>query len=83
MVVPFRDTQSCGVFATRVPNWPNPIAMSCVRLLSVAHDRIEFNGVYMLDGTPLVDIKPYVWTWDAYPGIRSGCEAAPVRLSPR
>jgi len=37
----------------------------------------------MLDGTALVDIKPYVWTWDAYPGIRSGCEAAPVRLSPR
>jgi tRNA-Thr(GGU) m(6)t(6)A37 methyltransferase TsaA len=72
MVKPFRDTRSRGVFATRVPVRPNLIAMSCVRLRSVAADRIEFDGVDMLDGTPLIDIKPYVWSWDAYPGIRSG-----------
>lgn len=72
LVKPFRDTRPRGVFATRVPVRPNPIAMSCVRLRSVANDRIEFDGVDMLDGTPLIDIKPYVWTWDAYPGLRSG-----------
>ncbi len=72
LVTPFRDTRSRGVFATRVPVRPNPIAMSCVRLRSVSADRIEFDGVDMLDGTPLIDIKPYVWTWDAFPGIRSG-----------
>jgi tRNA-Thr(GGU) m(6)t(6)A37 methyltransferase TsaA len=72
LVKPFRDTRSRGVFATRVPVRPNPIAMSCVRLLSVAVDRVEFAGVDMLDGTPLIDIKPYVWAWDAYPGTRSG-----------
>jgi tRNA-Thr(GGU) m(6)t(6)A37 methyltransferase TsaA len=72
LVKPFRDTRLRGVFATRVPVRPNPIAMSCVRLRAVAADRIEFDGVDMLDGTPLIDIKPYVWTWDAYPGLRSG-----------
>ena len=72
LVKPFRDTRSRGVFATRVPVRPNPIAMSCVRLVSVAADRIEFDGVDMLDGTPLIDIKPYVSAWDSHPGIRSG-----------
>lgn len=72
LVTPFRDTQPRGVFATRVPIRPNPIAMSCVRLVSVGPDRIRFEGVDMLDGTPLLDIKPYVPVWDAFPGIRSG-----------
>ncbi len=72
LATPFRDSRPRGVFATRVPVRPNPIAMSCVRLLAVHGDRIEFAGVDMLDGTPLIDIKPYVWRWDAYPGLRSG-----------
>lgn len=72
LVTPFRDTRQRGVFATRSPNRPVPIGLSCVKLLGVGPDRIEFDGVDMLDGTPLLDIKPYVWTWDAHPGTRSG-----------
>jgi tRNA-Thr(GGU) m(6)t(6)A37 methyltransferase TsaA len=72
LVRPFRDDRERGVFATRSPTRPNPIGMSCVRLLAVEDDRFAFAGVDMLDGTPLIDIKPYVWRWDAFPGIRSG-----------
>lgn len=48
-----------GVFATRSPRRPNPIGMSVVRLLSICGNEIEFEGVDMLDGTPVLDIKPY------------------------
>ena len=48
-----------GVFSTRSPYRPNKIGMSIVRFLSVNRCKIEFRGVDMLDGTPLLDIKPY------------------------
>jgi tRNA-Thr(GGU) m(6)t(6)A37 methyltransferase TsaA len=71
-VVPFRDTVERGLFATRAPNRPNPIGMSVVRLVAVREVIIVVEGVDMLDGTPLLDIKPYVPTFDAYPEARSG-----------
>jgi tRNA-Thr(GGU) m(6)t(6)A37 methyltransferase TsaA len=71
-VTPFRDAGERGVFATRSPARPNPIGLSCVRLLAVDAAGLEFAGADMLDGTPLLDIKPYVWGWDAFPGVRSG-----------
>ena len=49
-----------GVFATRSPRRPNPIGMSIVKLLSVRENEIEFAGVDMLDGTPVIDIKPHM-----------------------
>jgi len=48
-----------GVFSTRSPHRPNPIGLSVVELLKVNEDSIEFRGVDMLDGTPLLDIKPF------------------------
>lgn len=48
-----------GVFATRSPRRPNPIGMSVVRLTGIRENEIEFEGVDMLDGTPVIDIKPY------------------------
>jgi tRNA-Thr(GGU) m(6)t(6)A37 methyltransferase TsaA len=48
-----------GVFATRSPRRPNPIGLSVVRLLGICENEIEFEGVDMLDGTPVIDIKPY------------------------
>jgi len=71
-VIPFRDTTERGVFATRVPCRPNAIGLSCVRLLSVAGNVLRINGVDILDGTPLLDIKPYIPKFDAFPNSRAG-----------
>lgn len=59
-VVPFMDTQSHGVFATRSPARPNRLGLSIVRLLRVEGHALHFSGNDMLDGTPVLDIKPYV-----------------------
>lgn len=59
-VVPFMDTQSHGVFATRAPARPNRIGLSIVQLRSMDGCRLHFSGNDMLDGTPVLDIKPYV-----------------------
>jgi tRNA (adenine37-N6)-methyltransferase len=54
------DTKSHGVFATRSPYRPNPIALTVVRLLRRENNRLHVRGVDMLDGTPILDIKPYL-----------------------
>jgi tRNA-Thr(GGU) m(6)t(6)A37 methyltransferase TsaA len=71
-VVPFRDTQAHGVFATRAPCRPNPIGLSCVRLLRIEGCTLFIGGVDILDGTPLLDIKTYVPEYDAFPQSRAG-----------
>ena len=65
-VVPFMDTQSHGVFATRAPSRPNPIGISTVRLLGIEGSRLRLSGLDMLDGTPLLDIKPYLPSCDVF-----------------
>ncbi len=59
-VVPPMDDRPHGLFATRSPRRPNPIGISTVELVSVTGGRLQVRGVDMLDGTPLLDIKPYV-----------------------
>jgi tRNA-Thr(GGU) m(6)t(6)A37 methyltransferase TsaA len=54
------DRKPHGVFATRSPRRPNPIALSVVRLLRRDGARLHVGGVDMLDGTPILDIKPYL-----------------------
>jgi tRNA-Thr(GGU) m(6)t(6)A37 methyltransferase TsaA len=71
-VVPYRDTQTRGVFATRAPSRPNPIGLSCVRLLTVEGPVLRVAEVDMLDGTPLLDIKPYLPDCDAFVVHRVG-----------
>jgi tRNA-Thr(GGU) m(6)t(6)A37 methyltransferase TsaA len=61
-----------GVFATRSPHRPNPIGLSVVRLVGVQGLTVRVQGVDMLDGSPLLDIKPYVPAADAFPGARTG-----------
>ncbi len=64
-VVPFLDDTSHGVFATRAPARPNRIGLSIVRLVAVeAGGILRFTGNDMLDGTPVLDIKPYVPRFD-------------------
>jgi tRNA-Thr(GGU) m(6)t(6)A37 methyltransferase TsaA len=72
LVVPFRDSVARGLFATRAPARPNPIGLSVVRLLSVEGNSLQVQEVDMLDGTPLLDIKPYMPEFDAYPDSRAG-----------
>lgn len=59
-VVPFVDHVSHGVFATRAPRRPNSIGISVVRLLSVEGNVLHVENVDIMDGTPLLDIKPFV-----------------------
>jgi tRNA-Thr(GGU) m(6)t(6)A37 methyltransferase TsaA len=71
-VIPYRDDREHGVFATRSPSRPNPIGMSVVRLLRREGSTLVVADIDMLDGTPLLDIKPYVPEFDAYPVSRAG-----------
>ena len=57
---PPSDTRSHGVFATRSPQRPNPIGLTVVRLVRRDGARLQVRGVDMLDGTPILDIKPYL-----------------------
>jgi tRNA-Thr(GGU) m(6)t(6)A37 methyltransferase TsaA len=71
-VVPFLDTQPRGLFATRAPRRPNPIGLSVVRLQRIEKGVLHVQGVDMLDGTPLLDIKPYVPAFDAATTVTIG-----------
>ena len=71
-VRPFLDRMERGIFATRAPARPCPIGMSAVRLLRIEGNRLEFEGAEMIDGTPLLDIKPYVPEFDSHPESRAG-----------
>jgi tRNA-Thr(GGU) m(6)t(6)A37 methyltransferase TsaA len=63
-VVPFLDSQQHGVFATRAPTRPNPLGLSVVRLREVRDNVLVVENLDVLDGTPLLDIKPYVPAFD-------------------
>lgn len=72
MVTPFRDSTPRGVFATRAPRRPNPLGLSIVRLLAREGNVLRLAEVDFLDGTPLLDIKPYVPAFDCRTDCRSG-----------
>lgn len=71
-VVPFRDNTERGIFATRAPCRPNPIGLSRVRLISLGPKGLTVEGIDILDGTPLLDLKTYVPEYDAAPSARAG-----------
>jgi tRNA (adenine37-N6)-methyltransferase len=69
--VPFllrRQQRAMGIFATRGPRRVNPIGLSLIQLLEVTSQAVEFAGVDLLDGTPVLDLKPYVTRFDQPPG---------------
>ncbi|MGA9673217.1 MAG: tRNA (N6-threonylcarbamoyladenosine(37)-N6)-methyltransferase TrmO [Terracidiphilus sp.] len=76
IIRPFMDTEERGVFSTRSPARSNPIGISAVRLLSVEENRLLIGDVDMLDGTPLLDIKPYVPAFDSFEESRAGWYAS-------
>jgi tRNA-Thr(GGU) m(6)t(6)A37 methyltransferase TsaA len=71
-VVPYLDSELRGVFATRAPSRPNPIGLSVVRLLGIDGNVLRIEGVDLLDGTPVLDIKPYVREFDDQAEVRCG-----------
>jgi tRNA-Thr(GGU) m(6)t(6)A37 methyltransferase TsaA len=71
-VRPFMDDKLHGVFATRAPNRPNPIGISVVKLVRVQHCTLHIEDVDILDGTPLLDIKPFVPEFDVVKAERIG-----------
>jgi len=72
VVQPFLDDRERGVFATRAPCRPNPIGLSCVRLLGIEGCRLRIKDVDVLDNTPLLDIKPYAPAFDCFKARRTG-----------
>lgn len=71
-VVPFMDTQPRGVFATRAPVRPNTIGLSVVALVEIEGSILHIENVDVLDGTPLLDIKPYIPQFDEQETVRIG-----------
>jgi len=71
-VVPFMDSELRGVFATRAPRRPNPIGLSVVQLNNVENGILYVENMDILDGTPLLDIKPYVPEFDGQTDVRMG-----------
>ncbi|WP_413561386.1 tRNA (N6-threonylcarbamoyladenosine(37)-N6)-methyltransferase TrmO [Bdellovibrio sp. HCB209] len=70
MVLPPRGRNTkIGVFATRSPYRPNPVGISCVDVVSINKLSIEVAGADILDGSPIIDIKPYVAYADSFPGV--------------
>jgi len=59
-VTPPTDNKPHGVFATRSPNRPNPVSLSVVKLISIEENVINIENIDLLDGTPVLDIKPYL-----------------------
>ncbi len=69
---PFLDDKEHGIFAIRHYNRPNPIGISIVGLIKRKKNVLTVNQVDMMDGTPLLDIKPYVPTFDQRKNVRIG-----------
>ncbi len=72
LVTPFLDHRKRGVFSTRFPLRPNPIGLSVVRLVKREGSLLHFIGADILDGTTLLDIKPYLPDFDVFPVDRVG-----------
>jgi tRNA (adenine37-N6)-methyltransferase len=72
LVKPFLDQEERGIFATRAPVRPNAIGLSIVKLIKIEGNKLYFENLDMLNGTPLLDIKPYVPEFDRPANPTSG-----------
>jgi tRNA-Thr(GGU) m(6)t(6)A37 methyltransferase TsaA len=81
MVTPFLDTRTHGVFATRAPRRPSQIGISVVRLAGVDESGIDILDIDILDGTPVLDIKPYIPEIDSFACEKTGWLSEPGNMS--
>lgn len=82
-VLPPRSDRKRGVFATRSPHRPNPIALSAVRLARIEGLVVHVVDLDLVDGTPVLDLKPYLPYADAFPDANAGWLDAPAGRDPR
>jgi len=73
---PYLSNQEHGIFATRAPHRPNKLGMSLVRLVRVENNILHVRNLDILDGTPLLDIKPYIQRFDSRKTVKSGWQDA-------
>ena len=71
-VKPFLDDHERGLFSTRYPRRPNPLGLSIVHLMLRQENTLTFEGADVLNGTPLLDVKPYVPDFDQQTEVRTG-----------
>ena len=71
-VIPFLDSEKRGLFSTRAPSRPNPIGLSVVQLLGIENNVMRIMDIDVIDGTPLLDIKPYVPEYDVRKATKIG-----------
>ncbi len=71
-IIPYMETVERGLFSARAPSRPNPIGLSNVRLLGIEDNILRVSDLDILDGTPLLDIKPYAPRFDSFDAKRSG-----------
>jgi len=79
-VLPFLDSQERGALATRSPRHPNPIGLSLARITSIDPPSVSVAGIDLLDGTPILDLKPYVPLFDSVPDATPGWFAGRAEL---
>ena len=72
LVTPFLDTEQHGVFATRSPGRPNPIGLSVVQLEKIESNILHVKNIDIIDGSPVLDIKPYIPAFDVHEVYSSG-----------
>jgi tRNA-Thr(GGU) m(6)t(6)A37 methyltransferase TsaA len=73
---PFLSDREQGIFATRAPHRPNKLGMSLVRLVKIENNILYVKDLDILDGTPLLDIKPYIRRFDSRKTVKSGWQDA-------
>ena len=83
LVKPYMDDELRGVFATRAPARPNPIGISVVKLSKIEGNLLHVENLDVVDGTPLLDIKPYVPEFDSFNAERIGWLARRIHRLPR
>jgi len=81
-VKPYMDDKLHGLFATRAPARPNPIGLSVVRLTEVKRNNLYIKDVDIVDGTPLLDIKPFVSEFNSEGIIKKGWLEKKIRKLP-
>lgn len=72
MVTPPRSEHKVGVLATRSPHRPNGIGLSAVKLVKIEGLDVTITNSDILDGSPVLDIKPYIPSYDSFPGVATG-----------